>query len=768
MSSKIANLKKEKAVKMHNLAKTCVGGGGKYSKIAAALVASVSLFAALSAFAAESGQFDMNNYSHSFKITFKGYSGGTTLENFPALVRISQARNAFDYSASKVANGGDLRFVDADGNLLASEVDTWIENGESLVWVRIPSLTADTEITAYYGCETPDAVTASDVWSNGYVGVWHLGESALPLKESSGNSNPFATKKGSPLMAADGRVGGAVDFSNASEDWYFKSDDADALDGFANLTIEAWTKQTEVPDRNAFIVSKRTSTSSELSYYVYAYGAAQYPDRWGNSVFAISIDGTNGQTIFGSDANITPTINEWSHQVFVRDVDAKKAYGYISGTAVANKTANVVDNLHAGSGPLYLGNGNVANLAFNGLIDEVRISNVARSADWVKASHDTVADEDFAEYTIAAEDGWEKSFTRKFTVTFAWDGGTLVNFPALVRLSEYDETTGKGIQGFQYADFLKENGGDLRFADSAGNLVPFEIDTWNSNGESLVWVKIPSLGASTKLTAYYGNSIPPVVEGSVWDDNYVGVWHLGESALPLKESSGKSNPFATKNGSPSMAAEGCVGGGVDFNNAAADWYFLSNDADALDGFANLTIEAWTKQEAFLTRNAFLISKRETASKEMSYYVYTYGSATSNPERTSNSIFAISTSGTNGVTLVGSGDYVTPTTNEWCHQVFVRDVDVKKVYGYIGGEEVKNKTISNLDNLYAGSGPLYLGNGNATSSAFNGLIDEVRISNVARSADWVKASHDTVAEASFATYGDVKEIVNRKGLVIILK
>lgn len=36
--------------------------------------------------------------------------------------------------------------------------------------------------------------------------------------------------------------------------------------------------------------------------------------------------------------------------------------------------------------------------------------------------------------------------------------------------------------------------------------------------------------------------------------------------------------------------------------------------------------------------------------------------------------------------------------------------------------------------------------------FNGLIDELRISRVARSEAWLKASHDTVAVRGFATYG----------------
>ena len=51
--------------------------------------------------------------------------------------------------------------------------------------------------------------------------------------------------------------------------------------------------------------------------------------------------------------------------------------------------------------------------------------------------------------------------------------------------------------------------------------------------------------------------------------------------------------------------------------------------------------------------------------------------------------------------------------------------------------------------------------------FPGSIDEVRVSNVARSADWVKASHDTVTESSFATYGSAREN-KMMGFILIVR
>ena len=40
------------------------------------------------------------------------------------------------------------------------------------------------------------------------------------------------------------------------------------------------------------------------------------------------------------------------------------------------------------------------------------------------------------------------------------------------------------------------------------------------------------------------NASPILNPKDVWDSNYVGVWHLGESALPLKESSKRTRDFS--------------------------------------------------------------------------------------------------------------------------------------------------------------------------------------------------------------------------------
>lgn len=148
--------------------------------------------------------------------------------------------------------------------------------GESLVWVKVPSFNADAVITAHYGITgcLPPAVTASDVWSADYVGVWHMKESGVPLAESSGVSTPIDTAVAAVEFGYAGAIGAAVDMSKVTGGWANKMSaaDDDDLDGFTAFTLEIWTKQDEWSSSvNYPLIEKRPTRGlgEGKSYYWY-------------------------------------------------------------------------------------------------------------------------------------------------------------------------------------------------------------------------------------------------------------------------------------------------------------------------------------------------------------------------------------------------------------------------------------------------------------------------------------------------------------------
>jgi hypothetical protein len=348
-------------------------------------------------------QINTADYAASFNVKFSGYTGTTTLADFPALVRLSATRNGFDY-AKCAADGSDIRFTDADGNLIPHEIDTWDPTGESLVWVKVAALNRRTVVRCFYGYQGADAqpaVSSTDVWSNGYVGVWHLGESALPLRESSGTSTDFTeSADGNETLGASGAVGGAVDFAAGTVNSRLLAPDDDDLDEFDDFTVEMWTKQESAMPSSAnggyqpYLLTK--VASGEYAYIFYQNTVTA------NGVFRVG-NGSGNANISGSA--MIPAMNEWNHQVVVRDTTAQKAYCYMSGLPAPEGGIALSDGygvtIPDSSSPLYLGNAQTTanNKAFPGQIDELRISRVARSAAWVKATHDTVASASFARYS---------------------------------------------------------------------------------------------------------------------------------------------------------------------------------------------------------------------------------------------------------------------------------------------------------------------------------------------------------------------------------
>ena len=710
------------------------------------------LFAALVAPCALFADIDWTKFDKSFIISFPGYRGQTTLTDFPVLIRLSAARNDFDYS--RCANGANLRFSDADGNVLSQEIDTWNPVGESLVWVKLPSLNASTKIVAHYGYTGEGALPAveqTNVWSSGYVGVWHMNERGVPLMESSGVSVPISTDStgGRAVYGYAGAIGNAVDLSAASWSHRLSAEDNDAFDGFADFTLEMWTKQNtwrSGDNNNSVLIAKRVNNGDQ-SYYWYLNRANGLD---GPAGALISTNGVKNSSATGNRGR--PVADVWTHQAFVRDTAANNYRAFVGGgntyTSPSSTGSYGTQPVFAGSGPLHIGGWSNA-YAFPGQIDEVRISRVARSPDWISATSDCVAEDSFASYEADSND-WN-AYSHKFTVSFTGysENETLTNFPALVRISEYDEVTGKGLEGFFYADCLKSNGGDLRFEGPNGEPLACEVDTWNTNGESLVWVKVPTLPFPGTITAYYGWKFAPSIDPTdVWSNEYVGVWHMKESGLPLAESSGVSTPIDAGSATVVYGYEGAVGNAVDMRAAGAGWanYLSAADDEDLDGFTDFTLEMWTRQEEWGSKdNPVLLAKRDGGDgTDCAYY---WCCRTANGQRAANILVS-----TNATAKVGdlNGNTACPPLGEWTHQAIIRKTSGNYITAFINGENRWSRNSYGTNPIVSNGHRLSFGS-HAKGYPFPGQIDEVRISRVARSKAWLKATHDTVTKTDFATY-----------------
>ena len=105
---------------------------------------------------------------------------------------------------------------------------------------------------------------------------------------------------------------------------------------------------------------------------------------------------------------------------------------------------------------------------------------------------------------------------------------TLKDFPALIKIPD-------GLTGFDYKESTAD-GSDLAFCSADGKPLAYEIDTWNPEGDSYVWVRVPELTKATTISVKWGdsqiqqpgNSETSKLLNSVWSDDYLAVWHFSK------------------------------------------------------------------------------------------------------------------------------------------------------------------------------------------------------------------------------------------------
>ena len=117
------------------------------------------------------------------------------------------------------------------------------------------------------------------------------------------------------------------------------------------------------------------------------------------------------------------------------------------------------------------------------------------------------------------------SFAKSCRLTFSGYEGqeTLKDFPALIKIPD-------GLTGFDYKDSAAD-GSDLAFFGADGKPLAHEIDTWDPEGTSYVWVRVPEVTTATTITAKWGVSCAKMFTSSprsVWNDDYMAVWHFSK------------------------------------------------------------------------------------------------------------------------------------------------------------------------------------------------------------------------------------------------
>ena len=348
------------------------------------------------------------------EISFKtsGYAGSAPLTNFPVLVKLSTSVTGFSYDDFLCPNGGDLRFALPDGTVLAHEIEAWNTDGVSLVWVRVPELTANTEFKAYYGSAIADVGSPTQVWSDNYVGVWHLDTVALGATPDATGHGLTATNRyptaeyDEDIVETDGQIGGSV-LNGRKNSWQGKSADGFVTPSYTNLfnslayTFSGWFNYRDSGGNSGDkrLLSTKMSWNSDYGVELETSSAGE------NELTITSIGGDRKR--FSADRYGDAGWRKFT-AVFNDKYIAFYTNGVFSGEANANKS-----QIHSDAGFAIGNNAALTSQGTLGSIDEVRFAMFDEGADWVKAEYDTEANDAFLSNTgaVAVEDPTLVTFT---------------------------------------------------------------------------------------------------------------------------------------------------------------------------------------------------------------------------------------------------------------------------------------------------------------------------------------------------------------------
>ncbi|UCH88964.1 MAG: DUF2341 domain-containing protein [Thermoplasmata archaeon] len=672
------------------------------------------------------------------RITIKSSQVAGDLTNFPVLISFADP----DLASKARTDGHDIYFTSSDKKTrLAHEVESYNSaTGNLIAWVKVPSLssTQDTVLYMYYGnADASDQSNPSGVWDSDYVGIWHLEElgsgSADEFKDSSLSGN-HGQGGGGTSNYVPGQVIGKIGYSQVFDGTndYIDCGYDTSLDISGNqITLESW------------IFFPGYNPSHYIGIMSHSGWSEGYRLIFRDTGNALYLHLPEDESWLGSAQDVST--NTWAHVVGVYDGSNMKLY--IDGAEDVNTQAKS-NNVETSTNEFWIGHGdNVVgqpwSFPFIGIIDELRVSNVARSADWIATEYNNQnspgtfftksPEEDLSLSISSFDESWK--YRKPITIDASKVAADLTNFPLLINIQDPD-----------LKDNARSDGYDILFTSSNGIVkLDHEIESYDyTTGALIAWVKIPLLSATedTEIYMYYGN--PDASDQSnpsgVWDSNYKGVWHLKETGTGTRYDSTSNNNDGTPLGyDGDEAITGKINGADDLDGVD-DYIKIDSVTIGIDSV--ITVQFWMK----------------TVSTADEALVGFHDSGGSNKWR----IETIS----DKIAVEDSKGYVNVNDGIWHYVVAVTDGTKSILYidGALDRDNI-GKTVTLVDTDQASIGQEY--DGGSTDQHFDGIIDEVRISKSVHSASWIATEYNNQnSPGTFYTVGIEETDMHKRSALIV--
>lgn len=319
-------------------------------------------------------------YSHCRQLTIDHTQVPSTQTNFPAVLIATEADWAVTGSGGDVQNtvtqsGGAPITIPADFILADSTCTTplagWefekytTTTGALVIHFLVASLSSSADTTSIWVCAGKSSVTTqqntvSATWNANYYAVWHLSDgTTLNTIDSTGNGHTGS-------IGAATATAGEIDGAAATAGGSFVAFPFPTLLFNGGYTIQLWLEQDNSAGFNA---AANSASGTDATLYFDSTGAASFAQ----GLFANVGSATNGVTL-GS-----------LHSLVIVDTAVTGVLDtYVDSTHKQNTTQPnnfTAQTINFGNNPAGGGTN------WQGKYDDLRISNVALSADWVTSEY---------------------------------------------------------------------------------------------------------------------------------------------------------------------------------------------------------------------------------------------------------------------------------------------------------------------------------------------------------------------------------------------
>jgi len=699
------------------------------------------------------------------------------LTDFPVYINLTK-------DDDMLSNYHDLRFYNSSckngGSLLNYEIENYTGT-KADIWVKTSLSSGSNIISVYYDNNT--AISSGEnptgTWNDNYVLVLHMDDNTTSSILDSTSYDNDGTKVGAnEPIEIDGLVGYAQDF-DGNNDFTNHGNDAEIIPGGNDFTIEAWVKTTITNDHQYVIWHGDNGAGGD--WYAFRISLTT------GIVRAVIDDGSASS----SGDGVLVTDGTWHYVVVTYDMDGNMQI-WDNGVPVGTPT-NI-----AGVGDVncqrdfclgqVCGSSSYGLYEMNGIIDEVRQSNTLRSADWINQSYQMMANpgtyvvegseetgiditpptysnnqtnstiagtnilhslkwEDDSELSgyifqfcngtwngtdcpVVVGDWADSDFDKCQNITVTNGNDALTDFPVYINLTKDDD--------------MLSNYHDLRFyssgCNSGGSLLNYEIENYTET-KADIWVKTNLSSGSNVISVYYKNNTV-VSSGEnptgVWDDNFKMVQHLKDiTTSTIEDSTSNDNDGTKASANNPVEADGKIGEAQYFDGSN-DWVFLTGLTSTSQ---NYTFEFWAKST--ITGIKAYVFDTSTGRMIIGF-----------PSDTSDHIGF----------YTGGWQHLddAPNDGEWHHLIFVLNASGSIGTYYKDGVEIASGSYTGT-NIGGGValGAVYVG----ASSKWIGTLDEFRLSETLRSADWINQSYQLVEnQGTYVTFGSEESITIGSGWV----